>query len=50
MNQEEQLKKGISTFDLGNCLNVIKKYYNISDYENLIFLNIETINDENQKN
>ena len=30
INSEEQLKNGISSFDLGNCTNVIKEYYNIS--------------------
>ena len=50
MNPEEQLKKGISAFDLGNCTNVLKEYYNISQEENLIILNMETKNDESQKN
>ena len=50
INPEEQLKKGISAFDLGNCTNEIKEYYNISKEENLIVLNIETKNDENQIN
>ena len=30
MNPEEQLKKGISAVNLGNCTEVIKEYYNIS--------------------
>ena len=50
MNSEEQLKNGISAVDLGNCTNVIKEYYNISQEENLIILNMETKNDESQKN
>ena len=39
MNPEEQLKKGISAVDLGNCTQVIKDYYNISQEENSIILN-----------
>ena len=50
MNPEEQLKKGISAVDLGNCTQVIKDYYNISREENLIVLNMESKNDESQKN
>ena len=50
MNPEEQLKNGISAVDLGNCTNIIKEYYNISQEENLIILNMETKNDESQKN
>ena len=45
---EEQLKKGISAIDLGNCTNVLKEFYNISEEENLIILNMEIKNDENQ--
>ena len=41
MNPEKQIKKGISSVDLGICTHIIKKYYNISDNENLIILNIE---------
>ena len=50
MNPQEQLKNGISAFDLGNCTNVIKEYYNIPQDENLIIVNMETKNDESQKN
>ena len=50
INPEEQLRKGISAVDLGNCTQVIKEYYNISFEENLIILNMESKNDENQKN
>ena len=50
MNPEEQLKKGISAVDLGNCTQQIKDHYNISKEENLIILNMETRNDQNQKN
>ena len=50
LNPKEQIKKGISAVDLGNCTNVIKEYYNISKDENLIILNIEYQNKENQTN
>ena len=53
MNPEEQLKKGISAVNLGNCTEVIKEYYNISKNEKLIILNIESknqINDSNNNN
>ena len=49
-NPQEQIKKGISAFDLGNCTNEIKECYKIPNEENLIILNIETRNDDNQKN
>ena len=42
MNPEDQIKNGISAFDLGNCTEIIKEYYNISKYESLIILNVET--------
>ena len=48
MNQEELLKNGISAIDLGNCSNVIKEFYNIS--EKFIVVNIESKNDESKKN
>ena len=47
INPKEQLKKGISAFDLGNCTNVLKEYYKIPDEENLIILNME-INEKNE--
>ena len=50
IDPEKQIKKGISSFDLGNCTNVIKEYYNISIEEKLLVLNMETKNDENKKN
>ena len=50
MNPEDQLKKGISAIDLGNCTQEIKDHYNISEEENLIILNMETRNDQSQKN
>ena len=42
MDPKEQLKKGISAIDLGNCTQVIKDYYNISDNESLIIMNMES--------
>ena len=42
MDPKEQLEKGISAIDLGNCTQVIKDYYNISDNESLIIMNIES--------
>ena len=39
---KEQLKKGISSFNLDDCIEVIKTHYNISKEENLIILNIES--------
>ena len=50
MNSEEQLKNGISSVDLGNCTNVIKEYYNISQEENIIVLNMETKNNKSKMN
>ena len=49
MNPEEQLKNGISSVDIGNCNNDLKNYYNISNEENLIILNMESKNDESLK-
>ena len=48
INPEEQLKNGISAFDLGNCTNVLKEHYRIPNEENLIILNME-IKNENDK-
>ena len=56
MDPKEQLKKGISAVDLGNCTKEIKEYYNISKNESLIILNMESkrnetkINEENNRN
>ena len=50
INPEEQLKNGISAFDLGNCTNVLKEYYDIPDEENLIILNMEIINKNESSN
>ena len=47
MNPEEQIKKGISAVELGNCTKEIKEYYNISKYESLIIFNVETKNMSN---
>ena len=46
MNPKEQIKKGISAIDLGNCTEQIKEYYNISKNESLIILNSETKRNE----
>ena len=50
INPEEQLKKGISGIDLGNCTNVLKEYYKSPKEENLIVLNMELKNNESQNN
>ena len=49
INSEEDLQKGISSFDLGNCTNVLKKHYEIPEDENLVILNmdIKKIKNEN---
>ena len=47
MAPEEQIKKGISAIDLGECTQIIKGYYNISENESLIILNMESKNIEN---
>ena len=49
MDPKEQLKKGISAIDLGNCTEQIKEYYNISKNESLIILNIESKRNETKK-
>ena len=50
INPEDQIKNGISAVDLGNCTEIIKEYFNISKYESLIILNIETKNENNNNN
>ena len=53
MDPKEQLKKGISAVDLGNCPEIIKKHYNISKDESLIILNMESkknITKQNEEN
>ena len=47
LEPKEQLKKGISAIDLGNCTQIIKKHYNISEDENLIIVNMESKNNKN---
>ena len=50
INQKEQLEKGISSIDFGECTKIIKNYYNISQNESLIVLNIELKQNKIQKN
>ena len=49
MNVKEQIKNGISAVDLGNCTQIIKDYYNISNEESLILMNIENKKNESNK-
>ena len=49
MNTKEQIDKGISAIDLGNCTNVIKEHYNISQNESFYVLNIESKKNESEK-
>ena len=49
LNPQEQLKKGISAVDLGNCTQTIKNHYNISENENLLILNMESKKNQNNK-
>ena len=46
LEPKEQLKKGISAIDLGNCTKIIKEHYNISEDENLIIVNMESKNNK----
>jgi len=47
----EQIKNGISGLNLGNCINILKKHYNIPNEEDLIIVEIETKEDkEKNKN
>ena len=48
LEYKEQFIKIISSFDLGNCINVIKEFYNITKEENLIIVNIQLKNDDIQ--
>jgi len=41
LHPKHQLDLGISAVDLGKCTQIIKEYYNISEDENLIVVNIE---------
>ena len=47
MAPEKKKKKGISAIDLGECTQIIKGHYNISENESLIILNMESKNIEN---
>ena len=49
MDPKEQLKKGISAIDLGNCTDQIKEYYNISKNESLFILNMESKKNDSKK-
>ena len=49
INPKEQIEKGISAIDLGNCTNVIKEYYNISKDESFYVLNIESKKNKTEK-
>ena len=50
MDPKDQIKKGISAINLGNCTEQIKEYYNISKNESLIILNLETKRNETKIN
>jgi hypothetical protein len=50
MNPEEQIKKGKSAVDLGNCTQTIKKHYNISNDEKLIIVNLEQKYNKSREN
>ena len=54
INPEDLFKKSISSFDLGNCSDVVKQYYEIEKEDNLIILNMEykngKINDNSNSN
>ena len=42
----EQINKGISGLDLGDCIEVLKTHYNIPENEDLIVIEIETTEDK----
>ena len=42
----QQIKNGISGLDLGNCISILKKQYNIQKDEDLIIVEIETKEDK----
>ena len=50
MDPKEQIKKGISAIDLGDCIEQLKEYYNISKNESLIILNMESKRNESKTN
>ena len=49
MDPKEQIKKGISAIDLGECTQMIKDHYNISENESLIILSMESKKNETKK-
>ena len=49
MDPKEQIKKGISAIDLGECTQMIKEHYNISENESLIILSMESKKNETKK-
>ena len=50
MEPKVQIQLGISAVDLGNCTQFLKEYYNISNDENLIILNMESKNKTKKNN
>ena len=48
INHEELFKKGLSSFELGECTDVLKQHYDINNEENLIVLNMETKKEKNE--
>ena len=50
MDPKEQLKNGISAVDLGNCEKIIKDYYNMTQGESLIVLNMESKINKSEEN
>ena len=51
INPIEQIKKGISGLDFGDCIEVLKNIYNISENEDLIVIETETkLNQSENKN
>ena len=49
MAPKDQIDKGISAVVLGNCEKDLRGYYNISDNESLIILNMESKRNETKK-
>ena len=47
INPKDQIKKGISGIDLGNCINTLKDIYKIPKDENLILVSMELKKEEN---
>ena len=48
LEPQEQISNGLSSFDLGNCTNVLKEYYRIKKKENLVVVLVELKNFESQ--